>query len=65
MTDSSLLLGLVGVGVAILVAAVPWAFYIGQRLASIDGKVSVIDDHEERLDEHENRITTLEARRAS
>lgn len=57
-----LLTTLVGVGVTILVAGVPWAFAVHGRLASIEAKLVGNDLLQRDMRRIETRLITVESR---
>jgi hypothetical protein len=58
----TLLTSLVGVGVAILLAGLPWAYSIHGRLATIEVSLRDYLRHTDRLEDVQARVTRLELR---
>jgi hypothetical protein len=61
----TLLTSLVGVGVAILLAGLPWAYGIHGRLATIEASLRDYLRHADQLAEMQARVTRLELRATS
>jgi hypothetical protein len=59
----SVLTCLMGIGVTILLAGIPWAYGIHGRLAKIETVLKNVFISAERLGELEHRVTLLEAQR--
>jgi hypothetical protein len=63
MTSESLLpvlTCLVGVGVSVMVAGIPWAYGLHGRLTTIEASLKDVLRHEERAGNHEQRLSRLE-----
>lgn len=60
----TLLTSLVGVGVAILLAGLPWAYSMHGRLATIEASLRDYLRHTDRLEDMQARVTRLELRAA-
>jgi hypothetical protein len=58
----SLLTSLVGVGVSVLLAAIPWAYGVHGRLTMIETNLKELVPASERWSEMDRRLTRIEAR---
>lgn len=61
-TQLTVLTGLVGVGVTVLLAGIPWAYMIHGRLTAIEAKIEGHGLLAEAVHELQTRVTVIEAR---
>jgi len=51
---------LLGLGVSVLLAGVPWAYLVHGRLVSIETRLNMTTSHEEKIDLIDNRLLACE-----